>query len=83
MKNLKKDFVVNNLVPFAIDVVSDEKEPTRYACFLIDGITNNKVVTVNPFGSKEAFYQKEYDDINEWFNAERVDYDNRCLRGLC
>lgn len=70
---LKTTFDVNNLVPFAIDVIDDEKEPTQYACFLIDGIKNDKVITVYPFGSKETFYKGEYDDINEWFNAERID----------
>lgn len=73
LEYLRKSFDVNNLVPFAIDDIGDGKEPTQYACFLIDGIKNDKVITVYPFGSKETFYQEEYDDINEWFNAERID----------
>lgn len=73
LEYLKTTFEVNNLVPFAVDVIDDEKEPTQYACFLIDGIKNDKVVTVFPFGPKENFYQEEYNDIDEWFNAKRID----------
>jgi len=70
---LRRRFDVNNLVPFAIDTVDkDEKEPTEFACFLIDGDNSHKVITIRPFGPLESFYLKEYNDIDEWFNAERV-----------
>lgn len=73
LQYLKTTFDVNNLVPFAVNVIDDEKEPTQYACFLIDGIKNDKVITVYLFGPKESFHKGEYNDIDEWFNAERID----------
>jgi hypothetical protein len=69
---LKKTFGVDNLVPFAMDGNNGKEEPSEYACFLIDGINNNKVVTVRPFGSAEKFYLDEYEDINKWFRSEMI-----------
>ena len=69
---LKKNFNVDNLVPFAINGNHEREEPTEYACFLIDGVNNNKVVTVRPFESAENFYLDEYEDINKWFRSEMI-----------
>lgn len=68
----QKAFGVSNLIPFACDKEDGHEEPTEYACFLIDGINNNKVVTVRPFGPAEDFYLGEYEDINKWFHTEMV-----------
>ncbi len=72
LEYLKKSYNIDNLVPFAMDGNHGKEEPTEYACFLIDGINNNKVVTVCPFDSSENFYQEEYNDINKWFRSEMV-----------
>ena len=69
---LKKAFNVDNLVPFAMNGNHGKEEPTEYACFLMDGINNNKVVTVRPFGAAENFYLDEYEDINKWFRSEMI-----------
>ena len=61
LEYLKQQFNEYNLVPFAMN-----EEATEYACFVIDGKSNNKIRTVYPFGSKEDFYQEEYIDINDW-----------------
>lgn len=67
-----KEINIYNLVPFAMNGNHGKEEPSKYACFLIDGINNSKVVTVCPFSSANNFYQEEYGDINEWFHTEMV-----------
>ena len=58
---LKLHFNEMKLIPFAMDA-----EATKYACFIIDGKNNNRIKVVYPFGNKETFYQKEYENINDW-----------------
>lgn len=61
---------VKNLIPFAANGYDGNEEVYEYACFCVDGMNNNKVVTVWPFGSTETFLQKEYKDICDWFDSE-------------
>lgn len=67
---LHKAHGVNDLIPFAENGWDGNEEVYEYACFLVDGVSDNKVVTVWPFGSTETFRQKEYKDISDWFDSE-------------
>lgn len=61
---------VKDLIPFAENGYDGNEEVYEYACFCVDGMNNNKVVTVWPFGTTETFRQKEYKDISDWFDSE-------------
>lgn len=61
LEYLAKTFNESHLIPFAVD-----NDAIEYACFVIDGKTNNKVKTVYPFGEKKDFYQDDFIDINDW-----------------
>lgn len=63
---------VKDLIPFAENGYDDNEEVYEYACFCVDGMNNDKVVTVWPFGSTETFLQKEYKDICDWFDSEFI-----------
>lgn len=79
LKFLKGEFGIDNLLPFGIDEEEGNELPREYACLLIDGITNSKVVTIHPSEGMENVYQKEYQNIPKWFNAE---VDNQRYRQM-
>lgn len=64
---LQKTHGVNKLIPFAMNNADGNAEPYEYACFIIDGIGNNRIKIIWPFGNHDSFFQKEYEDINDWF----------------
>ena len=72
LNRFQRAYGISNLIPFASNNEDGNEEPTEYACFLIDGINNSKVVTICPFGSADNFCQDEYEDINKWFHTEMV-----------
>ena len=79
LKFLKGEFGIDNLLPFGIDEEEGNELPREYACLLIDGITNSKVVTIHPSEGMENVCQKEYQDIPKWFKAE---VDNQRYRQM-
>ena len=70
LNHLKDSFGIENLVPFAINDEQSKEKSTKYACFLIDGLNNDKVVTIYPFGTADTLCQLEYEDVWDWYFAE-------------
>jgi len=63
LNHLKDSFGIESLVPFAINDEQSKEKPTKYACFLIDGVNNDKVVTLYPFGTADTLCQQEYENV--------------------
>lgn len=70
LNHLKDSFGIENLVPFAMNGEQGKEKSTKYACFLIDGVNNDKVVTIYPFGTADTLCQQEYEDVWDWYFAE-------------
>ena len=70
LNHLKDSFGIENLVPFAINDEQSKEKFTKYACFLIDGLNNDKVVTIYPFGTADTLCQQEYENVWDWYLVE-------------
>lgn len=64
---LQKAHEVNNLIPFAMNNADGNEDSFEYACFIIDGAGNNRIMTIRPFSTHKSFFQEEYRDIKDWF----------------
>lgn len=70
LSHLKAALGIENLVPFATN--GEKGEDEKYACFLIDGTNNNKVVTIHPFGTLGTICQQKYEDVWDWYLVEMI-----------
>lgn len=73
--HLRDSFGIENLVPFAMNGEQGKEKSTKYACFLIDGINNDKVVTIHPFGTADTLCRQEYGDVWDWYLEEMPIHD--------
>lgn len=68
LSHLKTAFGIEDLVPFAVNGEKNKQE--KHACFLIDGKSNDKVVTIHPSGTLDTICRQEYENVWDWYFSE-------------